>query len=256
MIGLVLFLLALFILNRALGENSYRDIFRDVLEFPSTRIAGAMALTAVSYLILTCYDHLALQYLQKRIGKVRVSLASFISYCFSRNLGFALLTGGSIRYRFYSAWGLSAEEIARLITFAAMTFLLGFLTIGGSILLVSPASLPATPLTFWAVRPLGLFALFLVGVYLLLVFLRQQPFRFRTWQVKLPCPVPHTVIRRFSRLGHKSECSILPALRNNSSFSLRFSRNLPRRADSRIDQPCPRRPRSFRVGRRSSAAGT
>ncbi|MGE4344656.1 MAG: bifunctional lysylphosphatidylglycerol flippase/synthetase MprF [Geoalkalibacter sp.] len=186
MIGLALFLLALFILNRALGESSYRDIFRHVSEFPPARIAGAIALTAASYLILTCYDHLALQYLQKRIGRVRVSLASFISYCFSRNLGFALLTGGSIRYRFYSAWGLSAEEIARLITFAAMTFLLGFLTIGGSILLVSPAALPATPLTFWAVKPLGLLALFLAGGYLLFVFVRRQPFRIRSWQLKLP----------------------------------------------------------------------
>lgn len=93
LIGLALFLLALLILNRALGENSYQDILRYIADFPPARISGAIALTALSYFILTLYDHLALRYLQKNIGKIRVSLASFISYCFSRNLGFALLTG-------------------------------------------------------------------------------------------------------------------------------------------------------------------
>lgn len=188
LIGLALFLLALLILNRALGENSYQDILRYIADFPPARISGAIALTALSYFILTLYDHLALRYLQKNIGKIRVSLASFISYCFSRNLGFALLTGGSIRYRFYSAWGLSAEEIARLITFAATTFLVGFLAIGGSILLVSPATLPETSMTAWVGQPLGVLALLLLGAYLLLVTIRQRPFRLLRWELSLPTP--------------------------------------------------------------------
>ncbi len=186
LIGLALFFFALFVLNRALGESSYRDILRHVSQFPAGRILGAIGLTAASYFVLTLYDHLALRYLRQRIGLVRVSLASFISYCFSRNIGFAVLTGGSIRYRFYSAWGLSAEEVARLITFAATTFILGLLTMGGSILLLSTAALPDLPFPVWALGPLGVLALVLVFAYLLLVFLRRRPFRIRNWNVSLP----------------------------------------------------------------------
>lgn len=188
LIGLFLFLFALYVLKRALGENGYQQIFRAVAQYPSQRILGAIGLTAASYALLTLYDHLALRYLRQSIGLVRVSLASFINYCFSRNIGFALLTGGSIRYRFYSAWGLSAEEIARLIAFAAMTFIVGLLTAGGTVLLLSPATLPALPYPVWTLGPLGALALSLVFAYLLLVFLRRRPFRIRHWEILLPTP--------------------------------------------------------------------
>jgi hypothetical protein len=48
----------------------------------------------------------------------RTMLAGFLGYAFSQTLGFSLVTGGSLRYRLYSAWGLSAAEIAELIAVA------------------------------------------------------------------------------------------------------------------------------------------
>lgn len=188
LIGLVLFIFALWVLNRTLGENSYRQIFRYMSEFPRERILGAIGLTAASYGLLTLYDHLALRYLKRSIGPVRVSLASFISYCFSRNIGFALLTGGSIRYRFYSAWGLSAEEVARLISFAAITFSLGLLTMGGALLVLSPAPLPELPFPVRAFTSIGAMALCLTIAYFLFILLRTQPLKIRTWEVPLPTP--------------------------------------------------------------------
>ena len=53
-------------------------------------------------------------------------------------MGFALLTGGSLRYRLYSAWGLSAVEVAQVIAVASAAFWLGVAALAGIALTVSP----------------------------------------------------------------------------------------------------------------------
>jgi phosphatidylglycerol lysyltransferase len=52
-------------------------------------------------------------------------MASFTSYTISHNLGLALLTGGSARYRIYSAAGLAPGDIARVIATAGLSFWFG-----------------------------------------------------------------------------------------------------------------------------------
>jgi len=37
-----------------------------------------------------------------------------VAYAVSNNVGFAMLSGASVRYRFYTRWGVSAEELSRL----------------------------------------------------------------------------------------------------------------------------------------------
>ncbi|MEO7964525.1 MAG: lysylphosphatidylglycerol synthase domain-containing protein, partial [Gemmatimonadaceae bacterium] len=48
------------------------------------------------------------------------------------------LTGASIRYRFWSSWGVPAGEIASGVAFTTLSFWLGVLLIGGVTLVVSP----------------------------------------------------------------------------------------------------------------------
>ena len=59
----------------------------------------------------------------------------------SNNVGFAMLSGASVRYRFYTRWGLTAEELSRIVFSYSVTFWLGLLGLGGLSLVVSP--LPA-----------------------------------------------------------------------------------------------------------------
>ena len=40
----------------------------------------------------------------------------------SQTLGFPLVTGSSVRYRFWSAWGLSTSEITQAVSFVGATF--------------------------------------------------------------------------------------------------------------------------------------
>ena len=81
-------------------------------------VGGALLLTLLSYGCLCCYDLLALKVLDKRLPWQQVGMTSFIAYTFSNTLGFALLTGSSVRYRLYSSLGLGTGEVARVILFA------------------------------------------------------------------------------------------------------------------------------------------
>ncbi|MGB3135904.1 MAG: hypothetical protein WBG38_11065 [Nodosilinea sp.] len=44
-----------------------------------------------------------------------------VSYAISNSVGFALLSGSTIRYRFYSKWGLSPGKIGQIIAFCNLS---------------------------------------------------------------------------------------------------------------------------------------
>src|SRR5690606_20540795 len=98
---------------------------------PAANIALAFAFAACSYLCLTVFDFLALRYAGKPLSYPRAALASFTSLAIGHNVGVAALSSGAVRYRFYSRWGLDAEEIAKLIVFCAVTVSLGLVTLAG-----------------------------------------------------------------------------------------------------------------------------
>ena len=55
----------------------------------------------------------------------RVALISFMGYAIGHNVGFNSISGGAVRYRAYTALGLSAGQIATIIAFGTLTFFLG-----------------------------------------------------------------------------------------------------------------------------------
>ncbi|MCW8858354.1 MAG: bifunctional lysylphosphatidylglycerol flippase/synthetase MprF [Deltaproteobacteria bacterium] len=186
-IALFLFAGALWILHRASDKFHYRDIIRWVHAVSLTDLLLAVGLTALSYLVMTAYDQLAIVYLRHPLQRGRVILASFISYAFSNNIGLSLITAGSIRYRLYSAWGLSAEQITKLVSFTVVTFWLGILTAGGIVFTLQPLALPVTAyLPITSVRILGIFFLLLMAAYLFFLKLRRAPFQLRSWEFALP----------------------------------------------------------------------
>ncbi|WP_310599996.1 bifunctional lysylphosphatidylglycerol flippase/synthetase MprF [Desulfobulbus sp.] len=189
LLSLLLFGGALWILHRALNEIHYRDILHHLHALPPRQIAAALGLTSLSYLVMTGYDWLAIRYLRHPLAPRKVILTSFISYAFSNTIGLSLLTAGSIRYRLYTAWGLSTEEIARVLSFTVVTFWLGVGAAGGAVFATQPLALPGQlHLPFLSVRLLGLVFLVLVASYLAATHVRTRPFAVGGWQFSLPRP--------------------------------------------------------------------
>lgn len=189
LLGVVLFGFALWILRHELRQYRYRDIIEELRALRMGALLLGVLLTALNYAVLTGYDALALRYLRRPLAYPRIALASFVAYAFAQNLGLPLLTGSSVRYRLYSAWGLTAVEIAQAVAFTSATFFLGLFAVGGATFLLEPLRVPALAhLPIHTVRPLGLVFLALVVAYLVWGGWRRAPIRFRDWEFKLPGP--------------------------------------------------------------------
>ena len=130
---------ALFGLLHSVRPRAIRHAF-DALS--TAQIAGALALTATSYLLLTLYDSFALHILGKTLPWRTAALASFTSYTLSHNLGLALLTGGSARYRVYRAAGLDGGAIGSVIALASLAFWNGVILLAGLAAATSTQILP------------------------------------------------------------------------------------------------------------------
>lgn len=187
LLGVVVFGFALAALYRELHRYAPRDIVHDIAALPLESVIVALALTAVSFAILTGYDLLAVRYVASPLPYRRVALASFTAYAISQALGFPLLTGGPVRYRLYSAWGLSTLEIAEIIFFYSLTFWLGVIGLSGAVLVAEPGGLAASiPLPVWSFRAAGIVLLGLFALYLTWAIAHGRPLKIRGFDVESP----------------------------------------------------------------------
>lgn len=104
--GLLLLVLCLWAIANQLHEYNYRDILNALAAIPKSRLSWAIWLTALGYLVMIGYDILGFSYINRSLSWNKIALTSFISSAFSNTIGFALLTGSAIRYRFYANWGV------------------------------------------------------------------------------------------------------------------------------------------------------
>jgi len=141
--GTVMFALALFALYHLAYDFNYDDVAAHVRELSGSVLAASVLLTALSYLALTGYDYLAIRYVGAEIPWHTTALAAFTGYAVSNSVGFAMLSGGSIRYRIYSAAGMSAGKVAQVVAFCGLTFGFGLCALGAVGLLAAPGTAAA-----------------------------------------------------------------------------------------------------------------
>jgi phosphatidylglycerol lysyltransferase len=129
-----------------------------------------------------------MRYIQRPLAYARIALTSFLSYAFSHNIGLSVISGASVRYRLYSSWGFSAVEITNIVAFTSMAFLLGLLTLGGLIFLVTPLAIPPSLyLPFSSTRLLGMILLAVVLGYLAFSGTsKKRVFKIRGWEFPVP----------------------------------------------------------------------
>jgi phosphatidylglycerol lysyltransferase len=184
---LTVFILALASVFRQLHGYHWHDLIAQIRQMSYSKIGLAFLLTVAGYLLMTIYDFLALKYIDHPLPYAKTALASGLSYAFSNNVGFAMLAGASIRYRIYSAWGLSAVEITQIIIFCSLSLWLGFVGMSGIIFLFEPLTLPSKlNLPFNSLRPIGLL-LFLIFIgYAVLSFRLKKEIVIKDWHFTLP----------------------------------------------------------------------
>jgi glycosyltransferase 2 family protein len=161
----------------------------DALEATDWRTLGFAGLfVACGYLTLTFYDLFALRTIGRSEVPYRIAaLASFTSYAVGHNVGASVFSGGAVRYRIYSSWGLSVVEVTKICFVAGLTFWLGNATVLGLGVLYAPQ--PAADidqLPFWLNRVIALAILAVLGAYLAWVWTKPRVIGRDGWQVALP----------------------------------------------------------------------
>src|SRR5947209_19824314 len=124
-------------------------------------VVNAALFVAAGYFTLTFYDLFALRTIRRGDIPYRVAaLAGFTSYSIGHNVGASVFTGGAVRYRIYSYWGLNAVEVAKICFVAGLTFWLGNITVLGFGFSYHPqAASDIDQLPLWANRTFGIAAL-------------------------------------------------------------------------------------------------
>jgi len=140
---LLLFIGAIFLLRWILRQFKMEDLMRELHNLPLHCIIGSIVCTFISYLGSTGYDLLALRMSgHTTLSTPRIMAISFTAYAFSNNLGLSVVSGASVRYRFYTALGMGRGAVAQILAFCTVQFTLGVITAAGLIFAIFPMPLP------------------------------------------------------------------------------------------------------------------
>ena len=186
-LSLILFTAAVWLLHNELRTYRLGDILHALGAIPGGYLWAAAGLTFLSYAVMTGYDILALRYIQYPLSYSKIALASFVGYAFSNNIGMSMIAGASVRYRLYSAWGLSILQITQVVAFCTLTLWLGFFTLGGAVFLIEPLTIPAAiHLPPVSLHTVGIIMLAVVLAYVIVTSVKNTPIKIRAWEFRLP----------------------------------------------------------------------
>jgi hypothetical protein len=187
-LSLTIIAIALFVLFRILRGIDYRDVLQALAKTDPRDILLAALFVAFGYFTLTFYDLFALRTIGKNHIHYRVAaLGGFTSYSVGHNVGATVFTGGAVRYRIYSHWGLSAMDVAKICFVAGTTFWLGNITVLGVGIAWHPeaaSSIDQAPV--WFNRGLGIAMLIGLVCYVAWVWRTPRVVGRDNWKVQLP----------------------------------------------------------------------
>jgi uncharacterized membrane protein YbhN (UPF0104 family) len=187
-LSILIIAVAAVVLYRKLHNISVSDVLTAMAAVEYRDVAISALFVTLGYFTLTFYDLFALRTIGRKDVPYRVAaLAGFTSYSIGHNVGASVFTGGAVRYRIYSGWGLDAIEVAKICFVAGLTFWLGNITVLGFGFAYHPEAAGAIDhLPHWLNRALGIVALLVLAGYVAWVWRTPRIIGRQNWQVQLP----------------------------------------------------------------------
>ncbi|HEY5962912.1 MAG TPA: lysylphosphatidylglycerol synthase domain-containing protein [Xanthobacteraceae bacterium] len=187
-LSIIIIAVAAVVLYRKLHNINLGKVLTAMATVEYRDVAISALFVALGYFTLTFYDLFALRTIGRKDVPYRVAaLAGFTSYSVGHNVGASVFTGGAVRYRIYSGWGLDAIEVAKICFIAGLTFWLGNITVLGFGFAYHPEAASAIDqLPLWLNRALGLAALTVLVGYIAWVWRTPRIIGRQNWQVQLP----------------------------------------------------------------------
>jgi phosphatidylglycerol lysyltransferase len=192
LIGIFLFGLGIYALNHLMHSVDPALVKSQIRSTAPLSLALATGATAIGYAALVGYDALALQFIGKSLPRPIVALGGFLGYAFGNTIGVSVISGGAVRYRIYSAYGLDAFQVATVSGYIAAAIGTGLTLIGLAALGLHPNVIPqisAFSPDYIRFGALGLF-LILGGVIL---FVSARGLQLKVGRMSLHLPAPRSL---------------------------------------------------------------
>ena len=179
---------AVVVLYRQLRGIDLKELYEALRHLRKSHVAVAALAVVAGYATLTFYDWFALRAIGRKEIPYRIAaLAGFTSYSVGHNVGATVFTGGAVRYRIYSAWGLDAIEVAKICFVAGLTFWLGNAAVLGLGITYEPEAASAIDqFPAWLNRAFGIAILVVLASYVSWVWSAPRLLGRGGWEVKLP----------------------------------------------------------------------
>lgn len=206
------------------GVDKYM-VLSALAEKSEHQIAMAALCVLCAFFTLTFYDLFALRTIGKNHVPYRIAaLASFCSYVIGHNIGATVFTGGAIRFRIYSDWGLNAIDVAKICFISGLTFWLGNTFVLGFGMIWHPMAAASIDLLPESLnRLIGIGILAGIAVYLIWIATgkKRRELGRDGWMVKLPA-APLTLVQILIGLVDLGFCALAMYLLAPSNPELDF----------------------------------
>src|SRR3569833_4576724 len=188
LISITVIAVACYVLYHMLRGIDVDEVIEAIKQTEPSQIALAALFVAAGYFTLTFYDWFAVRAIGRGDVPYRINaLAAFTSYSIGHNVGASVFTGGAVRYRIYSAWGLNAIDVAKICFLAGLTFWLGNAAVLGLGITYHPEAASAIDqLPPWLNRLLALMIIGALLSYILWVWIKPRVVGRGPWTVVLP----------------------------------------------------------------------
>ncbi len=192
LMGISLFGLGVYALNHVMHSVDPVQVMAQIKAAAPLSLFLAAIATAIAYAALVGYDALALRFIGKSVPLPVVALGGFLGYAFGNTIGVSVISGGAVRYRIYSAYGLDAFEVASVSGYIAAAIGTGLTLIGLAALSLHPDVIPQISALSPQVIRFGALAILgaLSGVILFVSVKRHQ---LQIWRFTLQMPAPRSL---------------------------------------------------------------
>src|ERR1700750_732429 len=180
--------IACYVLYHMLRGIDTDEVIEAIKQTEPRQIALAALFVIAGYFTLTFYDLFAVRAIGRSDIPYRVNaLAAFTSYSIGHNCGASVFTGGAVRYRIYSAWGLNAIDVAKICFLAGLTFWLGNAAVLGLGIAFHPEAAGAIyQLPIWLTRIVAFGIIVGLVAYVVWVWTQPRAVGRGPWTVQLP----------------------------------------------------------------------
>lgn len=184
-----LFALGMFALHRLLAPVDFEGVADQIRHTPWQVIGLSVLATMAGYMCLAGYDWSALRHIGRPLPAPVVLTGGLMAYAFGNTVGLTALSGGAIRWRFYSGLGLSGFDIAAVSAFTAASFGVAATLVGLIALAAHPEAL--APILSWSpamIRGIALAAILALLVPLVWASLRRSRLSLGRFCLRAPAP--------------------------------------------------------------------